>query len=87
VTRLSDGESPFEPTLFLYETVPGGTGFAPLLFDRHEALVRGALDIVKRCACETGCPACVGPAGPSGTGVRSHALQVLALLARAAPPR
>ena len=51
----------FEPTLFLHDSVPGGVGLAPLLFERHEDLMRMGLDSLRRCSCEDGCPSCVGP--------------------------
>ncbi len=51
----------FDPTLFLYEHIPGGTGLSERIYEQREALVAQALDLISRCPCETGCPACVGP--------------------------
>lgn len=51
------------PTVLLYEGVPGGVGFAAHLWTVQEALLEAALEVVRRCPCENGCPACVGPPG------------------------
>ena len=65
----------FEPTLFLHDTVPGGVGLAPLLFERHEQLVTMGLQALRRCACDEGCPSCVGPR--RGTRCRDVATRLL----------
>ncbi len=57
------------PTLYLYDRVQGGVGLVDLLLDAHRELLEAARDVVSRCACVNGCPACVGPAdevGPEG---------------------
>ncbi len=67
VTRAPDQDAllgvlgQFEPTFFLHDAVPGGVGLAPLLFERHDLVIAMALRALARCACEEGCPACVGP--------------------------
>ena len=57
------GQETSGPTVLLYEDVPGGVGFAAHLWAVHRALLEAALEVVKRCPCERGCPACVGPPG------------------------
>lgn len=52
----------YDPTLFLYEHVPGGTGLAERIFLRHEELLERTRRMIASCSCEAGCPACVGPA-------------------------
>ena len=52
----------YDPTLFLYEHVPGGTGLSERVFEQQTVLLASAMDLIARCPCETGCPACVGPA-------------------------
>lgn len=49
------------PTIYLYEAVPGGVGIAERLFQRHDELLAGALELITDCDCEAGCPACTGP--------------------------
>ncbi len=51
------------PTITIYDHAAGGLGHSPRLFDLHTELLRGALDLVRDCPCEDGCPACVGPVG------------------------
>ena len=55
----------FEPNLYLYDAYPGGIGFSEPLFAMHELLMGKARDLIAACACERGCPSCVGPAGRS----------------------
>ena len=45
-------------TVFVYDTAPGGAGFAAAGFDRADTWLANALDRVTQCACETGCPRC-----------------------------
>jgi DEAD/DEAH box helicase domain-containing protein len=54
-------QGPFVPTLYLYDAFPGGVGLSAPLYERREDLVRLARELVHRCDCHAGCPACVGP--------------------------
>lgn len=77
----SVGEGPgFDPTIFLYDYVAGGIGLAPRLFEEREALVRRTRRLVESCACEQGCPACIGPDAGLATGTPPPAAELL-------PPR
>ena len=68
--RVGEGELPqkgnnadgagFDPTLFLYDHVPGGIGLATRLFEDRETLLRLTRELIESCACERGCPACIG---------------------------
>ncbi|MFD0739751.1 DEAD/DEAH box helicase [Lysobacter koreensis] len=51
----------FVPTVYLYDNFPGGVGLSEPLWTRQEELVRRAIELVERCDCRSGCPACVGP--------------------------
>jgi DEAD/DEAH box helicase domain-containing protein len=51
----------FEPTVFLYDNHPGGSGFSEPLYRDAAQLLRDALALVQACECRCGCPACVGP--------------------------
>jgi len=63
------GAQGFDPTIFVYDRVPGGIGLAPRLFDAREELLRRARAVIERCGCEQGCPTCVGPVvGPADAG-------------------
>jgi DEAD/DEAH box helicase domain-containing protein len=60
----------YDPTIFLYDHVPGGVGLAPRLFEARHELLRNARALLQACPCEHGCPACVGPViGTPGTHV------------------
>ncbi len=69
------------PAIFLYDSVRGGVGLSELLFSGHRALLAAALDVVAHCACERGCPACVGPPEAVGALGKETAQAVLEHLA------
>lgn len=60
---LADPQDPVSgrPTLTLYERTPGGVGYAEQLHRSMSDLLQAALELVRACPCERGCPACVGP--------------------------
>ncbi|MCK5553985.1 MAG: DUF1998 domain-containing protein, partial [Deltaproteobacteria bacterium] len=72
-----EGIDPFEPTLFIYDSYPGGVGFSPQLFDGHREILEGTLRLISRCGCRFGCPSCVGPTGQMGTESKGIALSLL----------
>jgi len=49
------------PTIFLYDTLPGGAGFSSQLVDRGDELLQHALKIVKTCPenCDASCYRCL----------------------------
>jgi DEAD/DEAH box helicase domain-containing protein len=55
------GAPGFDPTVFLYDHVPGGIGLAPRLFEARRELVQRARQLALGCGCREGCPACIGP--------------------------
>lgn len=74
--------SPFteKPTLYVYDAIPAGVGFAEKLFSIRSELFVACLDLLKRCACETGCPSCVGPEGEAGGSGKIGAKTILEFL-------
>jgi DEAD/DEAH box helicase domain-containing protein len=74
----------FRPTVFLYDNYPGGMGLAAPLFDLRDEVIARARDLIGRCSCVGGCPACIGPVPPGtddGSGTpKDWALRALALL-------
>jgi len=68
------------PTVFLWETVPGGVGFSEHLFANTGEVLRLAQSLVVDCECLDGCPACVGPPAAPGLGVKSIVIEALARL-------
>ncbi|HEU4965257.1 MAG TPA: DEAD/DEAH box helicase [Bacilli bacterium] len=50
------------PTVFVYDSYPGGIGLADKLYNVEREVFRTALDMLEGCGCgEYGCPSCVGP--------------------------
>jgi DEAD/DEAH box helicase domain-containing protein len=47
------------PTVFVYDGYPGGVGISRRGYDAFESLARDTLDVITRCPCEKGCPACI----------------------------
>jgi DEAD/DEAH box helicase domain-containing protein len=71
-------------TVTIFDRIPDGMGLSERLYDLHNDLVRGAMDLIQSCRCQDGCPACVGPAGPGGEEVKILTVRLLeALLAEA----
>jgi DEAD/DEAH box helicase domain-containing protein len=66
-----------QPTIYLYEAVPGGIGLAERLWDRHDELIERAADLIEGCGCDGGCPACTGPRLEPGIDARMLALRLL----------
>ncbi len=57
------------PTVYIYDSYPGGVGFSDKLYELHDELFETAAAMVAGCGCETGCPSCVGPLNEfTGTG-------------------
>src|SRR5262249_17270504 len=72
---ISKGTRSYEPDLFLYDDYPGGIGQSAPLFKLTPRLLAGAMDVLRACACETGCPACVGPIGEVGERGKEAAMR------------
>ncbi len=51
---------PGGPMLFVYDKYPGGLGYAQKAFHLIEEVMQEALRLIQGCACEDGCPSCVG---------------------------
>jgi DEAD/DEAH box helicase domain-containing protein len=72
-------KSPFtqKPTIYIYDSCPGGIGFSERLFEIHLDLFKKAYEVISECSCENGCPACVGPAAEVSTEGKVLALKIL----------
>jgi DEAD/DEAH box helicase domain-containing protein len=67
----------FEPNLYLYDAYPGGIGFSEPLYRVHELLLQRTRELIASCACDSGCPSCVGPAGMKSERTKEVALAIL----------
>ena len=66
-----------EPTLILYDNCPGGIGLSQKAYGMREMLLERALQVANDCACECGCPSCVGPVGEVGNDGKKTAMYLL----------
>ncbi|HBM76168.1 MAG TPA: hypothetical protein DD429_11550, partial [Clostridiaceae bacterium] len=46
--------------ILLYDLYPGGLGFTEKAYDFGYEIIEDAINLVMKCNCEDGCPACVG---------------------------
>jgi DEAD/DEAH box helicase domain-containing protein len=81
-SRFSDVSSStlrefFEPNLYIYDAYPGGIGFSEPLFRAHDLLIHKTRELIAACACDEGCPSCVGPAGDLAPRAKEAALAIL----------
>jgi DEAD/DEAH box helicase domain-containing protein len=77
--RLMEAEQ-FNPTIYLYDSHAGGIGLAEHLFDILPDLLRRGLETLDACACQAGCPSCVGPVNEVGRRAKSTARALLTAL-------
>ncbi|HUW95184.1 MAG TPA: Zn-binding domain-containing protein, partial [Anaerolineae bacterium] len=66
-----------EATIFIYDRVPAGIGFAEKLYRVHDQLLHAAEQLITDCPCTTGCPSCVGPEDEIGVQGKRNALRLL----------
>ncbi len=79
---LAQVQAPFtgQPTLYLYDAVPGGVGLTERLYTLTGDLVHACREAVDSCPCADGCPACVGPAIEVGARGKATVAELLAAL-------
>ena len=77
---ISGGLETFEPNLYLYDMYPGGVGQSAPLYRLAPRLLKQTAELLAACACEAGCPSCVGPAGEVGERGKEVAARMLAEL-------
>ncbi len=70
-------QTAFEPDVVLYDNYPGGIGQSDPLFRRRQELLIAALDLASSCACESGCPSCVGPHNEIGFRGKEGSIRIL----------
>jgi DEAD/DEAH box helicase domain-containing protein len=77
--RLLEAEQ-FKPTIYLYDSHAGGIGLAERLFEVLPDLLAQGLATLEACACQAGCPSCVGPVNEVGRRAKSTAARLLRAL-------
>jgi DEAD/DEAH box helicase domain-containing protein len=68
------------PTIFIYDSYPGGVGLSEKLFDVHGDLLVAAQAQARACSCAYGCPSCVGPEENVGLNRKKSTLEILEML-------
>jgi len=66
-----------QPTIYVYDKYPGGVGLSKKLFNMLEPLLQAVYDHISSCACEKGCPACIGPPLEAGLFGKESARRIL----------
>jgi len=74
---ISGSLTAWEPNLYLYDAYAGGVGLSAPLYELCHRLLKQSRELIEACACEAGCPACVGPAGEIGDRGKQLALEIL----------
>ncbi|HZT28278.1 MAG TPA: DEAD/DEAH box helicase [Bryobacteraceae bacterium] len=75
--EIAGGLGAFAPNLYLYDNYPGGVGQSAPLFRLAPRLLAQTAELLAGCACEAGCPSCVGPAGEIGERGKETAARFL----------
>ena len=74
--RPGRGAQRRSPNLYLYDRYPGGIGQSAPLYRLAPRLLRQTAELLAACACEAGCPSCVGPPGEIGERGKEAALRI-----------
>ena len=64
-----------KPTIYLYDSGPGGIGQSDRIYEMDRALLERAREMLLACPCTDGCPGCVGAA--AGSGAKETLKQIL----------
>ena len=64
-----------KPTIYLYDSVPGGIGLSDKVFEMDRELLTHAREVLLSCPCPDGCPSCVGVA--AGLGAKFTLVRIL----------
>lgn len=67
------------PTLFIYDSYPGGIGLSEKVYDLILPLLERTIEHVKSCPCKAGCPSCIGAQDSLNDG-KKRVLKVLGIL-------
>jgi DEAD/DEAH box helicase domain-containing protein len=67
------------PTVYVYDSYPGGVGLAEKVYFLLPELLKACLSLLESCDCSNGCPGCVGPTKDETIDVKSLVIQALRL--------
>jgi DEAD/DEAH box helicase domain-containing protein len=81
VTVEMRGKETGSPTLTFFDNLAEGLGLSEELYSSLPPLLASAADLIRGCACASGCPACVGPVATGAGPVKKAALRLAEILA------
>lgn len=67
------------PTIFIYDSYPGGIGLSERVYDILLSLLERTIEHVENCPCKSGCPSCIGAQDSIGES-KKQVLKVLTIL-------
>ncbi|WP_431029919.1 DEAD/DEAH box helicase [Lysinibacillus sp. LZ02] len=67
------------PTIFIYDSYPGGIGLSERVYDILMSLLERTKEHVEKCPCKWGCPSCIGAQDSIGES-KQQVLKVLSIL-------
>ncbi|PLT34913.1 DEAD/DEAH box helicase [Bacillus sp. V5-8f] len=73
-----------KPTIFIYDSYPGGIGLSEKVYENVELIVNETRNMVERCQCESGCPSCIGT-DTASEGAKKDAIQLLSMFTKGLP--
>ncbi|MGE5484519.1 MAG: DEAD/DEAH box helicase [Ignavibacteriales bacterium] len=65
------------PTVYLYDSYPGGIGLAEKAYEIHSEILAASLELISGCPCADGCPSCVGPTIEVGAEGKKLSIAIL----------
>jgi DEAD/DEAH box helicase domain-containing protein len=65
-----------KPTIFIYDSYPGGIGLSDKVYENSEVILLETISMIENCACESGCPSCIGTESATKTA-KSDAKRLL----------
>ncbi|WP_048827915.1 DEAD/DEAH box helicase [Bacillus sp. B-jedd] len=65
-----------KPTIFFYDSYPGGIGLSDKIFGGMEIVLDQAGSMIEHCQCENGCPSCIGMDTSSDTA-KKDAMRII----------
>ena len=68
-----------KPTLFIYDSYPGGIGLSERTFDILVPIIEKTIQHIQNCPCQSGCPTCIG-AQDSLNESKQKVLKILSIL-------
>ena len=79
IRSLSRVRDPFtgQPTLYIYDNIPGGVGFAAKLYKMVPDIFAACRNHITGCTCDGGCPSCAGPPLEVGNDGKRATIEIL----------